>query len=300
MPGLSVASHAQFKYSPSMKVSPTSVIDKLTEDDILTQSAALAFYTVFSLAPLVLLMVFLQSTLNLSLQKELLSQIQFLFGVDAAEVLRSIVEKNNERPDLKGIAGWLGLGTLLVSSMAVFVQMQTSLNAIFRGHHKSNPNESWYSYLINFIMRRLVSFGMVLAFIFISIVSLVVSSLISGFYSEASGQFALLANLVLSLVVFSALFSAIFKWMPDRRIPSSIAVRGGVLTALLFVLGKYFIGLYIGQAAVGSAYGAAGSLVVLLVWVYYSSLIFFFGAEVASVALLSRNKGGELEFSQVA
>jgi membrane protein len=277
-----------------------SVYDKLSRDDILTQSAALALYTIFSLAPLVVLMVFLQSTLNLSLQKELLSQVQYLFGVDAAEVLGTIIDKSKERPDLTGTAGWLGLGALLLSSMAVFGQMQTSLNTIFKKHHRTTQDESWYSYIKNFLMRRLISFGMVLTFIFISIVSLVVSSLLSGFYSEETGQLALVLNLLLSFVVFSALFSAIFKWMPDRKIPFSTAVRGGVLTSILFVLGKYFIGLYIGQAAIGSAYGAAGSLVVLLVWVYYSSLIFFFGAEVASVILLGKNKGGKLEFSQVA
>ncbi len=286
------------KYSPDMKASAaTNVFDKISRDDILTQAAALALYTIFSLAPLVVLLILLQSTLNLSLQKELLNQVQFLFGVDAADVLRTIIDKSKERPDLAGPTGWLGMGVLLLSSMAVFGQMQTSLNTIFRQSHSNNENESWGAYIKSFIMRRLVSFGMVLTFIFISIVSLVVSSLISGFFSEDSG--ALLLNLCLSFFVFSLLFSAIFKWMPDRKIPVDTALRGGILTATLFILGKYFIGLYIGQAALGSAYGAAGSLVVLLVWVYYSSLIFFFGAEVASVLLLER-KRGHLAYKKVA
>ena len=129
------------------------------------------------------------------------------------------------------------------------------------------------------MMRRLISFGMVLTFIFISIVSLVVSSLLSLFLPNDLDIWGTLVQSAANLVLLAVLFGAIFKWMPDEEIEKQAIFKGSIITSILFSLGKTLIGVYLGQAAVGSAYGAAGSLIVLLVWVYYSSLIIFLGAE---------------------
>lgn len=261
---------------------------KIGQHDVLTQSAALAFYTAFSLAPLLILLVSSLSTLNLNLQEEFLFQVQGLVGSQAAEILQVIINGAKDRSDLNHFASIAGFITLLLSASAIFAQLQSSLNIIFNSPPK-NPNLSWLQLIYHYVLHRLVSFGVVLTFVFISITSLVVSTTLSIWLNDDQifGQFL---NTFISLIVFSLLFAAIFKWMPDRKIEKRSAFQGGLITSILFVIGKGLIGLYLGRAAVGSAYGAAGSFIVLLVWVYYSSLIVFLGAEISAL-LLDQSKG---------
>lgn len=263
----------------------TTLDKKIRKDEIFTRSAALALYTSFSLAPLVILLISFLSSLHLDLQLQLISQVKNLAGIEAANVLTAIIERAEERRDLSTLGGWIGSLTLLFSASVIFAHLQTSLNKIFESPVISHKNQHWSAELRHFIARRLISFGIVLTFIFISIVSLMASSLLSFLISSEQGLSGELLNMVLSFLLFSLLFSAIFKWIPDRPILNRAAIRAGMLTGLLFMVGKTLIGLYLGQTAVGSAYGAAGSFIVLLFWVYYSSLIIFVGAEIAALRL---------------
>lgn len=256
---------------------------KILKDEIFTLSAALALYTSFSLAPLVILLISFLSSLQLDLQLQLIAQVNNLMGPEAAKVLTAIIEKADARKDLSTVGGWIGSLTLIFSASVIFAHLQASLNKIFHTPVVHHIDRHWSAELRHFIMKRLVSFGIVLSFIFISIVSLMMSLLLSLFMGTREGLFGGLFDLGVSLLLFTALFSAIFKWMPDEAISGRAVVRAGFLTALLFMIGKTLIGLYLGQTAVGSAYGAAGSLIVLLLWVYYSSLIIFIGAEIASI-----------------
>lgn len=262
------------------------ILQKVSQDDILTQAAALALYTTLSLAPLVILLLSFLSTLGLSLQRELVAQVNDLIGGEAAAVLGTIIEGVGDQKKLSSIAGIAGIATLAVAASAIFAQLQSSLNLIFRSPPKNSSDEKWWQELWVLIKKRLVSMGMVLTFVFISIVSLVISSALTFLIQQGEGLWPEIINTILSLAIFSLLFYSIFRWMPDRKIPNRASLLGGILTAVFFVLGKALIGMYLGQAAVGSAYGAAGSLVVLLAWTYYSSLIVFLGAETSVVIFM--------------
>lgn len=272
-----------FFVSSKTMISGKDTFEKILKDDLFTQSAALALYTAFSLAPLVILLISFLSTLQLDLQSHLISHIENLMGSDAARVLESIIIKAESRKDLTTISGWAGSLTLLFSASIIFGQLQTSLNIIFQSSMPKNSLGPWFKEVQSYITRRLISFGIVLSFIFISIVSLIFSSFLSMLVSKQQAVSGGILNALLGFIIFTGLFSAIFKWIPDRPINNTTAIKGGVLTAVLFLFGKGLIGMYLGQTAVGSAYGAAGSIIVLLLWVYYSSLIILVGAEIASM-----------------
>jgi len=255
--------------------------EKLGHDDILTQSAALALYTAFALAPLVILLLTFLSSLGLSLQQQLTSQVRQLMGAEAASVLESIMRNSSEHS--ASAASLWGILVLAVSASVIFAQLQSSLNLIFESKIRLHVELTWKEYIRLYLTRRLVCFGMILTFIFISIVSLVISGVLSLFATGHLAFWAKSLQLVGSFLVYSILFAIILHWMPDRKVPWAAAFHGGLITAVLFMVGKVLISLYIGQTAVGSAYGAAGSLVVLLSWVYYSSLIVLLGAEISSI-----------------
>lgn len=254
---------------------------KISKDDILTQGAALSLYTVLALPPLVILLLKFFTSLRLSLQEPLIDQVRQLMGDDAGDVFETVVFNSIQYSE--NHADLWGFSILFVSASVIFAQLQSSLNLIFESSTPSQTNINFKEYIQKFLTRRIVCFGMVLTFIFISIVSLVVSGMLS---LMVQGDFKFWMKIIQNfgnLAVYAFLFTLILHWMPDRKVPWRASVQGGALIALLFVIGKVLIGLYIGQAGIGSAYGATGSLMVLLVWVYYSSIIVLLGAEIASI-----------------
>lgn len=258
------------------------VMKKTGQDEILTRSAALAFYTALSMAPLVILLISFLATLDLDLQEQLLNEVGRLIGAETQRLMHGVIERSNERPDLTSLSGWFGSITLFTASSLIFVQMQKTLNLIFNAGLPPSSEDGRWKKIKNVLLRRFASFGTVLSFIFVVIASLAASSAISYFF-HGDGWWLRWISFGSDLGLFTVIFSMMFKWMPDRRPLNRACAAGGALTALLFTGGKILISLYIGQTAVGSAYGAAGSLVVLLVWMYYSSFIIFVGAEVSSV-----------------
>jgi membrane protein len=246
------------------------------EDDAMTLAAALAYYTALALAPLVVLMVTASSFIAPDLRVQLTDHIRMLAGPEAGEAVGAIIEAAQEQKELRSLAGMLGLLTLLFSATGILGQLQYALNRIWGV--KAKPGQGWSSY----VRKRLLSLGLLSGIFFLLIVSLGVDATLSALLGQVKVVWPVLSFFI-SLGVFVLLFATIYRYLPDVEIAWRDVWVGAALTAILFDLGKTGIGLYLGNSSVGSAYGAAGSLVVLLVWVYYSSLVMFFGAELTQV-----------------
>jgi membrane protein len=242
--------------------------------------AALAFYTLLSLAPLVIFVVAFVSIVlgHSAAEGEVIAQVQGLAGDAAAQAIRSMLQ-TPDKPAANSAATLIGVVTLLFGASGVFGELRAALNIIW----DVKPKESSGLWLL--VWERLFSFGMVLAVGFLLLVSLLASAALAALekFSAAMLPAPPLAmsaiNLLISLVAIFLLFSLIYKFVPETRVQWRDVWAGAIATAFCFTLGKELLGVYLGRASVGSAYGAAGSLVVLIVWVYYSALIFLFGAE---------------------
>jgi membrane protein len=254
-------------------------------DNGLKLSAALSYYTVFSLAPMLLVII---SVLSIffgrdAIQGELFDQIRGLVGDNAAAQLQDIL-KNAQVSNKSGVAAAMGIGTLLIGATGVFAEIQDSINYIWS--IKSKPKKGWLQYLKN----RLLSFSIILTLGFLLLVSLGVNALVdvlSGrlqqYFSEASVILFYLVNLAVVLAIITALFAVIFKVLPDGFLRWKECLVGAGFTAVLFLVGKFVITFYIGKADLGATYGTSASIVILLTWVYYSSIILYFGAEFTKV-----------------
>jgi membrane protein len=241
--------------------------------------AALAFYTLLSLAPLVLLVVaicgfFLSRS---TAEQELLGQARQLVGYSGADTIRSLVDNASQtRSGL--VASSIAIITLIFGASGVFVELRDSLNTIWDAPVVAGGVKG-------FVVRRLATFGMVLALGFLLLVSLLISAAIGvveryfmRFLPAGTAVVGEVANVVISLVAITILFALIFKFVPDVPIDWRDVTIGAVVTAIMFTIGRALLAFYMATAGVGSTYGAAGSLVALIVWVYYSAQIFLFGA----------------------
>lgn len=252
--------------------------------------AALSFYTMLSLAPLLILVIAIASLLfgHSAAQKEIIGQVQDIMGAEGAKAVETVIE-HGQRPT-GVLASVIGMITLLVGASGAFSELQSALNKIWDVQPKAGSG------VASLIKSRLFSFGMVLAVGFLLLVSLVITAalaVVGKFFGEILPMPEPLmhtVNFAVSFAGISALFALIFRYVPEARIKWRDVWEGAIATALLFTIGKSLIGLYLGKAAVGSAYGAAGSLIVVIVWVYYSAMIFFFGAEFAHVRATDRHK----------
>jgi membrane protein len=245
--------------------------------------AALAFYSLLSLAPLLLVLVSIVGLVfgHSTAQRETVQQVQALIGPAAGNAVAAFVE--GSRHTSHGVIATIaGLITLLFSASGVVCELRDALNTIWGS---PTVTTSGLGKIKTYIKQRLFSFAVVGAIGFLLVVSLAVSAWISalGFFSAAVGPFESfllnVVNSVVSFVIIAALFGVIYKIMPDVRIEWRDVAMGGAVTSLLFTIGKFLLGLYLGRASFASTYGAAASIVVLIVWVYYSGQIFFLGAE---------------------
>jgi membrane protein len=253
------------------------------DDEALSRGAAIAFYTVTSIAPVLLIVVAIAGLAfgRDAAQNAISAQLSGLMGQQTADVLQSAVASAAGKSS--GIlATLLGIGTLIATASGMFGEMQSALNAIW----KTKPHATTVTRLIQ---ARVISLGLVGALGFLLIVSLAVSAALTAFgnYLDAIvpvGKLILPAlNFTLSLILLAVLFAAIYKVLPDRRLQWRDVIVGAVVTAVLFTIGKTLIGWYLGSSAVASSYGAAGGLIVLLLWVYYSVQVFLLGAEFTKV-----------------
>ena len=248
--------------------------------DVVSQGAALSYYTFFAIAPLFVIVLAVAGFCfgDEAARKELFGQLNELVGKDGGNAIQSMVAAAN-RPRLGLFAGVIATGTLGLAATGVFVQLQTSLNSIW--NVRLAPGHE----IKRFIRHRLLSFAMILGVGFLLLVSLVVSAALSalgnfmGNYLTGKEMLLNTLNFALSLGIITTLFAMIFKFLPDVKIAWRSAWQGGFVTAILFNLGKILLGIYIGRSSLASVYGAVGSLVVLLLWVYYSAQILLFGAQ---------------------
>jgi membrane protein len=243
-------------------------------------AASLAYFTVFSLSPLLLLLTSLAGIFlgEEAVKGQLFGQIEGLVGPDAAALIQQGVSKTTQ-PSGNIIATVIGIVTLILGATGIFGQLQQAFNSIW--NVKASPQAGIKSMLIG----KLLSFGMLLIIAFLLAIS-VGLSFITSVATNYLDSFASIpipvmegVNLIISFFVLTLLFGAMFKILPDIKIPFKAVLPGAALTALLFVIGKFLIGWYIGRSAYTSTYGAAGSLMILLVWVYYSVQLLLLGAE---------------------
>jgi membrane protein len=270
------------------------------EDDCMDSAAALSYYTIFSLpAILVLLLTLISAVMNPSdVRGGLQGQLEALMGPTAGEQIRTIIQQAEQKPHNGFLPTILGLAGLLFGATGAFGQLQKALNRAW--NVEPDPHQGGIK---NFLTKRLFSFGMILVVAFFLLVSLVLSAVLSGLGARLgaflpdglSGPVLEVLNTVISLAVITLLFGALFKVMPDAKIGWRSVWVGAAVTAALFVLGKFLIGFYLGKSNPGQAYGAAGSLAVLLLWVYYSSIILLFGAEFTETWAERRGRGIEPE-----
>lgn len=250
----------------------------------LTWSASIAYYTTLSIAPLLVLALWAASLIDPATREQLIAQIGLLAGGFASDALRVVVQSASRRPVTGGIAGAMGIGVLLFGATSVFAQLQSSLNVILSD---AKPRAASNNFLWAWLRRRLLSIGILAAIAFILIVSLIVSALLTLLPKGDGAVWTVINNLV-GFGVFWCLFAAIFKFLPDARLPWRHTWGGAFVTAVLFTAGKFLIGIYLTRSGIGNAYGPAGALVLMLVWVFYSSAIFLFGAELVQADIVVR------------
>ena len=258
-----------------------TTLNSWNDDYASSMGAALAFYTLFSIAPLLLIVLsIIGFVFGLEAARgEITDQLKNLMGEQSAMAVQALLQNVN-KPKEGIIATIVGVVLLLVGATSVFGELQSSLNRIWCAPERPKLNS-----LIALIRERLLSFGMILGIGFILMVSLIFSAALSAIGQWWTPQFKEwilmlnIFNIVFSFLMTTAMFALIYKLMPSVRIRWNEVWLGAVITAILFAIGKFLIGLYIGRSAIASGFGAAGSLVALLVWVYYSAQVFLLGAE---------------------
>jgi len=252
-----------------------------SDDKVTMLSSSLAYYTVFSMAPLLIIIISLSGLFlgQDAAQGKIYGQLSKFIGPDTASQLQTMIQ-NASLSGKSHIAAIIGIITLIVGATTVFAQIQESINFIWG--LKPKPKKGWLKLLKN----RFLSFSVIVGLGFLLLVSLSISTLIDSFSNSLKNHFPdmtvvvfYIVNLVITLIVTTLIFGAIFKVLPDAKIKWRDVIAGAITTAVLFMLAKFGISFYISKSNVGSTYGAAGSLVILLLWVYFSSMILYFGAE---------------------
>ncbi len=268
------------------------IIIDFIDDNVLKLSAALAYYTIFSLPPLLIIIISLTGVFfgEEAVRGSLFGQINGLVGHDAALQIQETI-KNVKLSGNSAVATVLSLGILIFGASRVFAEIQDSINYIWC--IKPKPKKGF----VKFLKNRLMSFSMIASVGFLLMVGLIVNSLLDMLSGRLTAifphEFVTLSLVVNSLFVFliiTLLFAVIFKTLPDGRVALKDSLIGAAFTAILFMLGKFLIGLYLGSTALGSVYGAAGSIILILLWVYYSAIILYFGAEFTKVYAINHGK----------
>jgi membrane protein len=255
---------------------PAALARRFVETDLLAQAASLAFYALLSLAPLLVLLLWLTASLYPSAQQQLIEQIGQLAGSSAETVADTVIGNASRQPGVGSLAGLWSTVLLFIGATAVFARLQTALNLIFRTDGQRLDG------LLAWLRKRVFSIGVVLALGFLLLVSMTLTTALQVIFARLPSLLPILGTMA-SLLVYVLTFAFLYHYLPDRRVRWRQAVLGGAITAVLFSGGRYLIGLYIAEAAPGSAYGSMGTLVILLVWIYYATLVFFIGALITAV-----------------
>lgn len=273
-------------------------VNGFLEDNCMKLSASLAYYTVFSIGPLIIILIWalgffygnhLEGTDGA--REQVLGELNELFGPDISRMLDSTIQKISFE-NSSNIGLIIGVSTLVITSTTIFIDIQKSINMIWKV--KAKPKKGWLKLIIN----RLISFSMILGLSFLLMASLVVSSIIGVFtkrievlLSDWNIELWSWVNSGITFVVIATLFGFIFAFLPDAKVRFKDILGGAIFTALLFMIGKYGISFYLSNNATATAYGAAGSIIILLAWVYYSAAILYFGAEFTKEYAIKYGRG---------
>lgn len=249
---------------------------RFLDADLPSQSAALAFSAILSLAPLLLLLLWLTQTLLPSGQQALLDQVGMLSGEEGRRAAAAILAASQRTPDPQSIAGWGSIALLVLGATAVFGQLQDVLNRIFRTEAQALPSlRAW-------LRKRVFSIGLVLALGFLLLVSLTVNTVLQLAFARVDWMLPVVAQLA-SFAVYTLAFALMYHYVPDRAVRWRMAVLGGAMTAAMFAIGRQGIAFYLQHANPASAYGSMGTLALAMVWIYYAGLVVFLGALVTAV-----------------
>jgi membrane protein len=269
------------------------------EDDALQLCAALAYYSLLSMAPLLMIAIAIAGVFFADgmVHAQLIAQVEKLVGAAGAELTKTVIASTQSEERSR----WsllLGAVLTLAGATTVFAQLQNALNRVW--HVEAAPGNA----LFGFIKHRLLSFALVLSIGFLLMISLVISALLGALHSYLDAQlsgatfFWSALDLAITFAFSAVLIAAMFKYLPDAKIAWRDSWLGAFVTALLFVVGKHLIGFYLGQTSVASSFGAAGSVVVFMIWVYYAALILLFGAEITQA--VAKQRGAVVEPSEHA
>lgn len=271
-----------------------TTFSEFIDDNVVKLSASLAYYTVFAIGPLIMVII---SLTGLFFDKEditarLYNQIQLLVGKTGAEQIFSIVNNISTQHSDATLFSIISIAILIFSATTVFADIQDSINYIWSVRAK--PKKGWLKYIQN----RLLSFSIIIGLGFLLMVSLLINTItdalterLQRLFSEDLVDVFRIVNALILYVIVSLLFGMIYKVLPDAKIKWHDAMRGAWFTGALFLLGKFLIGYYLGSSAIGTTYGAAASVVIILSWVYYTSIILYFGAEFTKVYALKLGGG---------
>ncbi len=266
---------------------------EFSNDNVLKLSAALSYYTVFSIAPMMFLIISFAGAFygQDAVQGRLFGQLKLLVGSNAAVQIQEMIA-NTHLKNESTFGAIAGVVILLIGATGVFTEIQDSINYIWS--IKAKPKKGWLKFIIN----RMISFSLIVSLGFLMLVSLVINAAMDALNESLSrifsdGTFYLMygLNILLIFAIISFFFTIIYKVLPDATIYWKDALKGAMFTAVLFLIGKFLIGYFVGSSRTSAAYGAAASLVIVLLWVYYTSVILYFGAEFTKVYALQRGKG---------
>jgi len=274
-------------------------VSAFASDNVMKLSASLAYYTVFSLGPLMLVVISVAGIFfeTKSVMWKVYWQLKDIIGQNSADQVINIIQQLQDKN--AGAFSMIGTAILLFGATTVFADMQDSMNYIWS--IKAKPKYGWLEYLKN----RLLSFSLIIAIAFLLIVSLFISSLVNllseRLFENMSEDYVVLIHIfdfLLSFSVITLLFASIYKLLPDAVIKWRDATKGAFFTGLLFMAGKYLIGLYIASSEMSNTYGAAASIIIILSWVYFTAIILYFGAEFTKVYAM--RLGGKVQLKNNA
>lgn len=276
-------------YFKLIKITFSNFID----DNVLKLAASLAYFTVFAMGPVILIVISLVGIFygREAAQGKIYYQLKGLLGGDSAKQIQEIIQ-NIQASDQGTLGAIIGFILLIIGATGVFTEMQDSINFIWSV--KAKPKKGWLKLIVN----RLISFSLVVVLGFMLLVSLVLSALLDivsekliRYLADYTVYLAYSINIIVVLGVVSCLFAVIYKVLPDAHINWRDAFIGAIFTSVLFLLGKVGIGLYLGNSDIGKTYGAAASFVIILLWVYYSAIILYFGAEFTKTYAMEKGGG---------
>ena len=254
-------------------------IHGFSDDNVTRLSASLAYATLFSIIPFLSLLVTIGVFLHIDLANQLYAQLEPILGTGVVEQLRSILQ-SAEKTDASTFATIISLGVSIFGATAIFAEIQGSLNTIWG--IKAIPKKGWLKYIKN----RLLSFSIILVFAFILLITFGITNIIENLsgrfmssYPDVAESLVKIVGMLLNVVVTTFIFVLMFKILPDAKIKSKDVIVGAVVTTVLFLVGQWGISLYIGIANVGTVYGAAAFMAILITWIYYSAIIIYIGAE---------------------